>query len=101
MPAQSDIGPGSAPGSMSRSGTIVRGAVLRPPIVDPGDPDSWIRSLLCLARIASVTTVRLATAADLPMIARTQMRAFFDDPLITWMLPPTTSRGEPSCCSTA
>jgi hypothetical protein len=34
-----------------------------------------------------VTTVRLATAADLPMIARTQMRAFFDDPLITWMLP--------------
>lgn len=34
-----------------------------------------------------MTTVRIAAAADVPMIARTQMRAFFDDPLITWMLP--------------
>jgi GNAT superfamily N-acetyltransferase len=35
-----------------------------------------------------VTTVRLATLDDLPQIAHVQMRAFEDDPLITWMLPP-------------
>jgi GNAT superfamily N-acetyltransferase len=35
-----------------------------------------------------VTTVRLATLNDLPLVAHVQMRAFEDDPLITWMLPP-------------
>jgi GNAT superfamily N-acetyltransferase len=34
-----------------------------------------------------VTTVRLATLDDVPQMARAQMRAFADDPLITWMLP--------------
>jgi GNAT superfamily N-acetyltransferase len=35
-----------------------------------------------------VTEVRLATLDDLPQMAHVQMRAFADDPLITWMLPP-------------
>ena len=35
-----------------------------------------------------MTTVRLATAIDVPQMARVQMRAFQDDPLITWLLPP-------------
>jgi ribosomal protein S18 acetylase RimI-like enzyme len=34
-----------------------------------------------------VTTVRLATLSDLPQIAHALMRAFEDDPLVTWMLP--------------
>ena len=38
--------------------------------------------------IDCVTKVRLAILDDLPQIARVQMRAFEDDPLITWMLPP-------------
>ena len=35
-----------------------------------------------------MTTVRLASLDDLPQIARVLMRAFEDDPLVTWMLPP-------------
>jgi GNAT superfamily N-acetyltransferase len=35
-----------------------------------------------------VVTVRLANIDDVPQMARAQMRAFADDPLITWMLPP-------------
>ena len=35
-----------------------------------------------------MATVRLATLGDVPQMARVQMRAFEDDPLITWMLPP-------------
>jgi hypothetical protein len=42
----------------------------------------------CVEYIDPVTTVRLATLDDLPQIALVQMRAFQDDPLITWMLPP-------------
>ena len=42
----------------------------------------------CVEYIDPVTTVRLATLNDLPQIAHVQMRAFEDDPLITWMLPP-------------
>jgi GNAT superfamily N-acetyltransferase len=45
-------------------------------------------STYCVAYSASVTTVRLATIEDVPQMARVQMRAFEDDPLITWMLPP-------------
>jgi GNAT superfamily N-acetyltransferase len=42
----------------------------------------------CVEYIGSVTTVRLATLDDVPQMAHVQMRAFQDDPLITWMLPP-------------
>jgi GNAT superfamily N-acetyltransferase len=35
-----------------------------------------------------VVTVRRATADDVPVMATAQMRAFAEDPLITWMLPP-------------
>ena len=35
-----------------------------------------------------MTTIRLATLNDVPQMACAQMRAFEDDPLITWMLPP-------------
>ena len=35
-----------------------------------------------------MTTIRLATIDDLPQVARVLMRAFEDDPLVTWMLPP-------------
>ncbi len=42
----------------------------------------------CVEYIDPVTTVRLATLNDLPQMARVQVRAFEDDPLITWMLPP-------------
>ncbi len=42
----------------------------------------------CVEYIDPVTTIRLATLDDLPQIARVHMRAFEDDPLITWMLPP-------------
>jgi GNAT superfamily N-acetyltransferase len=34
-----------------------------------------------------MATVRLATLDDVPQMAHVQMRAFEDDPLITWMLP--------------
>ncbi len=34
-----------------------------------------------------MTIVRLATLDDVPQMARSQMRAYVDDPLITWMLP--------------
>lgn len=34
-----------------------------------------------------MTTVRVARLDDIPQMARAQMRAFADDPLITWMLP--------------
>jgi ribosomal protein S18 acetylase RimI-like enzyme len=34
-----------------------------------------------------MTTIRLATLSDLPHIAHALMRAFEDDPLVTWMLP--------------
>jgi ribosomal protein S18 acetylase RimI-like enzyme len=55
-----------------------------PPCRRPGQ----VGSESCVEYIDSVTTVRLATPDDLPQIARVQMRAFEDDPLITWMLPP-------------
>jgi len=35
-----------------------------------------------------MTTVRLATPSDFPQLARAQMRAFTDDPLISWMVVP-------------
>ena len=35
-----------------------------------------------------MTTVRLATLDDSPQLAQVLMRAFEDDPLVTWMLPP-------------
>ena len=35
-----------------------------------------------------MATVRLAIPSDVPQMAHVQMRAFEDDPLITWMLPP-------------
>lgn len=34
-----------------------------------------------------MTSARLAEPADVPAMARSQMRAFADDPLISWMLP--------------
>lgn len=34
-----------------------------------------------------MTDVRKATAADLEVLAHTLQRAFFDDPVISWMLP--------------
>ncbi len=40
-----------------------------------------------IAYLCPMTTVRLATLSDVPQLARVQMRAFEDDPLITWMLP--------------
>ncbi len=40
-----------------------------------------------------VTTVRLATPADVPAMACAQMRAFADDPLFTWMLPADNFEG--------
>ena len=46
------------------------------------------RLLILFEYIDFVTTVRLATLNDLPQMALVQMRAFEDDPLITWMLPP-------------
>lgn len=35
-----------------------------------------------------MTTIRFATLNDLPQIAHVLMRAFEDDPMVTWMLPP-------------